>query len=118
MSKTQSQARKQRRLYEKYLKKFNPQQHKEWKAGAIERGKKIHSQNVDAAYKNQEEYFEKLQTKLIQDMKAEGKSNEEIDAYIADWVRTLKIWGSDERPMRWREIRREKREAEKVETND
>lgn len=118
MSKNQSQARKQRRLYEKYLKKFNPTQYKEWKSGSIERGKKLHAQNVEAAFKAQEEYYEGLQTKIIQGMKAEGKTNEEIDAYINDWVKTIKIWGSGERPMRWREIRREKRELEKEEAND
>ena len=41
-------------------------------------------------------------------MKDEGKSKEEIDEYINDWVKTLKIWGSGERPMRRREIIREK----------
>jgi hypothetical protein len=108
MKKQQSQARKQRRLYEAYLKKFHPAQYKEWKAGVIARGKKIHEANVEAANKYQEEYFEKQQTKIIQDMRAEGKTNEEIDAYINDWVQTLKIWGSSERPKRWREIRRDK----------
>jgi hypothetical protein len=112
MRKQQSQARKQRRLYEAYLKKFHPAQYKEWKAGVIARGKKIHEANVEAANKSQEEYYEKLQMKIVQDLRAEGKSNDEIDAYINDWVQTIKIWGSGERPKRWREIRREKLQAE------
>ena len=108
MKKQQSQARKQRRLYERYLKKFNPQQYKIWKAGVIERGAKTHEQNVEAARKEEEVRYEELQTRIITSMKAEGKTNAEIDEYIDDWVKTLKIWGSDSRPMRLREIRREK----------
>ena len=112
MKKQQSQARKQRRLYEAYLKKFHPAQYKEWKSGVIARGKKIHEANVEAANKVQEEYYENLQTKIVQDLRAQGKTNDEIDAYINDWAQTIKVWGSGERPKRWREIRREKLQAE------
>lgn len=108
MPKTQSQARQQRRLYEKYLKKFNPEQYKEYKAGVMERGRKIHQANAEAVSKAEEAYYENLQNQIITRMRAEGKSNEEIDSYIEDWVKTIKVWGSDARPMRWREIRREK----------
>jgi hypothetical protein len=108
MSKTQSQARKQRRLYEKFLKKFNPVQYKEYKAGVLERGIKIHQANVDAVTKAEEARYEEIQNRIIQNMRAEGKSNEEIDSYIEDWVKTIKVWGSDSRPMRWREIQKEK----------
>ena len=41
-------------------------------------------------------------------MRADGKSDSEIDAYVADWVQTIKVWGSGERPKRIREIHREK----------
>jgi hypothetical protein len=108
MNKQTSQARKQRRLYEAFLKKFHPAQYREYKAGVIERGKKIHASNVEEIRKAEEARYEAIQTRLIQDMRNEGKSNEEIDEYINDWVQTIKVWGSDERPKRWREIRREK----------
>jgi hypothetical protein len=41
-------------------------------------------------------------------MRADGKTDAEIDEFIADWVQTIKLWGVEERPKRWREIRREK----------
>jgi hypothetical protein len=108
MSKNQSAARQQRRLYEKFLKKFHPAQFAEYKAGVLERGKKIHEQNVDAVSKAEEARYEEIQNQMIMKMRAEGKTNEEIDAHIEDWVKTIKVWGSDSRPMRMREIRREK----------
>ena len=108
MSKNQSSARQQRRLYEKFLKKFHPNQYAEYKSGVQERGAKIHQDNSNAVSKAEEEYYEGLQNQIIQRMRSEGKSNEEIDSYIEDWVKTIKVWGSDSRPMRWREIKREK----------
>ena len=108
MKKQQSQARKQRRLYERYLKTFNPAQYKIWKAGVMERGAKIHEQNVEAIRKEEEARYEAIHTQIITSMKADGKTNAEIDEYINDWVKTIKVWGSDSRPMRWREIQREK----------
>ena len=38
-------------------------------------------------------------------MKSEGKTQEEIDSYLEDWALTLNIWGSDEKPLRARELR-------------
>lgn len=111
MKNQSSQARTQRRLYEKYLKKFNPTQYLEWKSGVAERGRKIHEQNTESTRKREEAMYEEMQTKMIQRMKAEGLSNEEIDSNIEDWVKTLKLWGSSERPMRMREIRRERLHA-------
>lgn len=108
MSKQTSQARKQRRLYEAYLKKFHPAQYKEYKAGVIARGKKLHEQHVESTRKQEEAYYEAIQTRMIQQMRDEGRTNDQIDEYINDWVQTIKVWGSDERPKRWREIRREK----------
>ena len=108
MPKKQSNARNQRRAYELYLKKNAPEQYKIWKSTVIERGAKTHEQNTEEVRKSEEAYFEGMQAKIIQSMKDEGKSNEEIDEYINDWVKTLKVWGSNERPMRRREIIREK----------
>jgi len=108
MSKKQSAARQQRRLYEKFLKKFHPAQFAEYKAGVLERGKRIHQENVEAVSKAEETHYEEIQNRMILEMRAQGKTNEEIDSYIEDWVKTIKVWGSDSRPMRQREIRREK----------
>lgn len=109
-----SQSRQQRRLYEKFLKQHHPAQYLEYKAGVIERGKKIHEQNVDSVSKAEEARYEEIQNQLITDMRAEGKTDEQIDAYIEDWVKTIKVWGSSSRPMRAREINREKLQG----TND
>lgn len=108
MSKNQSAARQQRRLYEKFLKKFHPAQYAEYKSGVMERGRKIHQDNVEAVSKAEEAHYEEIQNRMILEMRAQGKTNEEIDSYIEDWVKTIKVWGSDSRPMRQREIRREK----------
>jgi len=118
MKRPQTQARAQRRLYERFLKKFNPIAYTEWKAGVQERGAKLHAQNEDAVRKAEEAKYEEIQTKMIQTMKAEGKSSEEIDEHIAEWIQTIKVWGSTERPLRLREIRREKRLAENSVSND
>jgi len=42
-----SQSRKQRRSYEKFLKKNDPKGYKEWKSNSIERGKDIHREYLD-----------------------------------------------------------------------
>jgi hypothetical protein len=102
-----SQARKQRRAYEKFLKKTNPTAYKEWKSESIKRGNEIHQANVESVRKSEEAYYESQQTKIISQLREEGKTNEEIDSFIAKWVQTIKVWGSDERPKRWRELNRE-----------
>lgn len=103
-----SQARKQRRSYEKFLKKNHPEQYTEYKSGVKERGIKIHEENVKKVEESQAAYYEEIQGQLINKMKSEGKSQKEIDDYLEDWAQTLKIWGSKERPMRAREIRNKK----------
>jgi hypothetical protein len=108
MGKPQSQARAQRRAYESFLKKTNPIAYQGWKTEAIQRGKEIHEANTETVRKAEEEHYEKIQTSIVEAMRESGKTNEEIDAYIADWVQTIKVWGSNERPKRMREIKREK----------
>ena len=76
--------------------------------GSIERGKQIHESNVEAVRKTEEAHYEKLQTSIIETMRADGKSDSEIDEYVADWVQTIKVWGSNEKPKRIKEIHREK----------
>jgi len=107
MSKSTSTARKQRRSYELWLKKTNPIAYREWKSESLKRGKFIHEQNVEAVNKSLEEQYEAHQGKIIERLKSEGKSQEEIDRHISIWVSTLKVWGSDERPMSWTEAEKQ-----------
>lgn len=111
MHRPQSQARAQRRAYEKFLKKTNPEAYKQWKSEAIERGRQIHESNVEAVRKSEEEHYEKIQTQMIEAMREQGFDNTQIDEKIAEWVQTIKVWGAGERPKRLREIRREKNNA-------
>jgi hypothetical protein len=112
-----SQARNQRRSYELWLKKTNIEAYKEWKSQAQIRGKQIHQQNVEASRNAEAERLEKLQTEKIVAMKAEGKSDEEIDRYVGIWVKTLKLWATDEPKLNWKEATREyERELEESKT--
>lgn len=110
MSKTQSTAKRQRRAYELWLKKTNPTAYKEWKSQSIQRGIQLQSAQSESVRKMEEDHLEKIQTDMIVKMKSEGKSDAEIDQYIAIWVKTLKIWGSNERPMRFRDAMKEYKE--------
>lgn len=103
MSKSVSSARKQRRSYELWLKKNNPTEYREWKSESIKRGKSIHQQTIESANKALEEKYEAQQGKIIEKMKSEGKSQEEIDRHISIWISTLKIWGSDEKTLKWKD---------------
>lgn len=107
MSKTQSTAKRQRRAYELWLKKTNPAAYKEWKSQSIQRGIQLQNAQSESVRKMEEEHLEKIQTDMIVKMKAEGKTDAEIDQHIAIWVKTLKIWGSNERPMRFRDAMKE-----------
>lgn len=108
-----SQARKQRRSYELWLKVNNIAAYKEWKANRHTRAKQlIETQNV-AVRNKEEETLEARQTKIISDMRDKGKTEEEINKYIAIWVKTLQLWGSDEQPLTWKEAEREYEEEKK-----
>ena len=89
MSKNQSAARQQRRLYEKFLKKFHPAQYTEYKSGVLERGRKIHQENVEAVRKAEEARYEEIQNRMILEMREQGKSNEEIDSFFAGVVQAV-----------------------------
>jgi hypothetical protein len=103
-----SQSRQQRRAYEKWLKKTDPIKYKEWKSESHERGKKIHSENVERIRQHESDVYEGHQTRIIESLRNEGFSDSEIDEQVEDWTKTIKVWGSSERPMRRREIQREK----------
>ena len=107
MAKATSQSRSQRRNYEKFLKKTNPTAYKEWKSNSIERGKSYESNHIELVENQQTESFESMQNKLINDLRESGKSQEEIDRHIAIWVKTIKIWGSNEKPLSWNEAVKE-----------
>lgn len=102
-----SQPRRQRRAYELWLKKNNPQAYKEWKSNSVARGRQIHEQNVEAQRNAEAENLEKMQTSIIVRMREEGKSDAEIDRYVGIWVKTLKLWASEEKPLTWKEATRE-----------
>mgnify|MGYP001575809747 CR=1 FL=1 len=55
-----SQARKQRRSYEKFLKKNHPEQYVEYKSGVRERGVQIHQENVKKVEESQAAYYEEI----------------------------------------------------------
>jgi hypothetical protein len=111
--KNTSQARKQRRSYELWLKKNNIAAYKEWKANRHVRAKSLMDSQTEAVRKTEEETLEAMQTKIISQMKNDGKSNEEIDRYIGIWVKTLKLWATDEQPLSWKEAVAEYEEENK-----
>lgn len=103
-----SQSRQQRRAYEKWLKKTDPIRYREWKSGSQARGKQIHAENVEKVRQYESDYYEAHQTRMIESLRNEGFSDSEIDEQVEDWTKTIKVWGSSERPMRRREIQRER----------
>ncbi len=107
MSKSTSKSRSQRRNYEKFLKKTNPTAYKEWKDHSIERGKRYVEEQTRLVEDKQTEALEGVQNKIIQDLKNEGKSQEEIDRHVNIWIKTLKPWGSNEKPLSWSEAVKE-----------
>ena len=103
-----SQNRKQRRLYEKYLKSNHSEQYKEWKKDSIKRGEEYHKQYVEATVKGIETQIESLQTRMIQSMMASGKTNSEIDEYMEDWLNSTKMWAESYTPENFTELRKKR----------
>jgi hypothetical protein len=102
--KTTSQGRKQRRLYERYLKETDMNQYKIWKSGVLSRGLKTHEENAEEVRKSEEVFYEGLQTKSIRTMKNAGMENDEIDSIIEKWVQTIRLWGSKEPKINRRKL--------------
>jgi len=88
-----SQARKERRVYQNWLKKNNPKGYEEMKSADEFQGKTIHKANVEASIVSQQEQLEALQTRMIVALRKQGKTNEEIDAHISEWIKNIKIVG-------------------------
>jgi len=107
MSKKTSQSRAQRRSYEKFLKKSNPLAYKEWKQTSIERGKKFKEEQTQLIEDKHNESLELLQDKIIQDLRNQGKTQEEINKHIDIWVKTIKPWGSGEKSLSWKDAVKE-----------
>ena len=103
----QSASRRQRRQYEKYLKKTNPSVYRQWKSQSQERGQKLFNEHKENTLKEQETYLENLQTQVITSLKLAGKSDSEIDRYVEIWVKTIKLWGQPESGMRWHDAVKE-----------
>ncbi len=108
--KNNSSARRQRRLYEKYLKKTSLQQYKEWKSNSVKRGEEYHKQHTESTMKDIESQFENLQSRVIHTMKTLGKNDVEINEYVEDWLSSTKIWAESDSPERFNKIKK-KRES-------
>jgi hypothetical protein len=104
--KRQSQARKQRRSYELWLKKNNPVEYRAWKSSNLLRGKKIQEENAEIVRSKETESLEKRQAQIITEMRRRGMSDSEINRHIEIWVKTVKLWGSEE-SLSWKDAVRE-----------
>lgn len=107
MSKTTSQARKQRRSYELWLKKNNPQAYKEWKSQSTERGKMLSEQQEEKIREAESTRLEAIQADMINRLESEGKTKEEIDREISIWALTIKPWGSTENKLTRKEAEKQ-----------
>ena len=85
------------------MKKTNPSIYKQYKVNSRERGTTLHETSTENGRKSEADSLEKIQTRMIVSMREKGMSDSEIDRYIAIWVKTLKVWGSKEKPMNWKE---------------
>lgn len=84
--------RGQRRAYERALKKSDPEAYRKWKADAHERGKQVHQSNIERMRIVRDEFYENKQRDIIKSMREAGKTDEQIDAYIAKWVEGIKVF--------------------------
>jgi hypothetical protein len=107
MRKIQSQARRQRRAYELWLKENNPAAYREWKSQSVERGRGLQEDAAETVRKAEAASLENRQTNIIVSMRDAGRSEEEINEYVAIWVKTLRLWGSDEPKMSWNQAKKE-----------
>jgi hypothetical protein len=103
-----SQSRKQRRLYEKYLKQTNPTQYREWKRDFVKRGEEYQKQYEESTMKGIESQMEAIQTKVIQSMSSRGIENSKIDEYMEDWLNSTKIWGSSDTHEKFVDLRKKR----------
>jgi hypothetical protein len=108
-----SDSRKQRRNYELWLKRTNKEAYKKWKSESVKRGNAIHEQNTEAIRNAESEMLEKKQTDIIVRMREEGKTEEQIDEFIAIWIKTIKTWGSDEPKLSLRKATKEYKKESK-----
>lgn len=105
--KRQSQARKQRRSYELWLKKNNPVEYRAWKSVNQIRGRKIQEENTEIVRNKEAENLEKRQAQIILDMKNRGMSDSEINRHVEIWVKTLNLWGVHEKSLSLKKAKKE-----------
>ncbi len=84
-------SRAQRRAYERYLKKTDPAKYKEYKAGSAERGRQLQQAALENVRAAQSDFFERKQEDIVRSLRAAGKTNEEIDAYLEKWLNDVKV---------------------------
>lgn len=106
--KNNSSARRQRRLYEKYLKSNHNSQYVEWKKDSVKRGEEYHKQHTESTMKDIESQMESMQTRMIQEMKSLGKTDKEINDYVEDWMFSTKIWGESDTTEKFLELKKKR----------
>lgn len=82
--------RKQRREYEIWLKKNEPAKYAEYKAEAKSRGQKVHQAHVENLRAKQDAFYEQKQKDIIASMRTAGRTDAEIDEYVAKWIEGIK----------------------------
>jgi hypothetical protein len=83
-------SRAQRREYERELKKSDPAAYRKWKAESVERGKNIHQAHIENVRIVQSDFYEAKQKAIIESLRAAGRSDEWIDAYLEKWIEGIK----------------------------
>ncbi len=83
-------SRAQRRAYEQALKKSDPAAYRRWKAENHTRGAELHKAHIENVRIVQSDYYEKKQTDIIKSMREAGRTDEEIDAYLEEWIEGIK----------------------------
>lgn len=100
--------RKQRRIYEKFLKKTSLESYHEWKSGSLKRGKALHQNHVESVISKIMSQYEDLQNKIFESLRLKNWKEEDIKEYVEDWVASIKVWSSEEKPGKWKDLRKGK----------
>ena len=106
--KNNSSARRQRRLYEKYLKSNHLSQYVEWKKESVKRGEEYHRQHNESTMKDIESQIESMQTRMIQSMRSIGKTDKEINEYVEDWMNSTRIWSESDITEKFLEVKKKR----------
>lgn len=97
MKNSKSSSRAQRRSYEKYLKKYHPDQYSQWKSSSIKRGEDLHNAHIQSTDKNVEDQIQNIQNKIIKSHNDFFKCDESLSRkYSEDCIISTKLWRNDE----------------------